>query len=127
VKGTYFYLIFIKSMTTMVRKSSLLVAAMTLVAAFGITAQSAHAATKVYPFIVRGTITDFDEAGKTFNIDVTKAEPKRASEDLDGDNVEFVIASGAKVVKQANGKDKPVTYHNLAIGQEIAFKGFKAG
>ena len=109
----------------MFRKGSLLVAAVALLGAVGFSAQSAHAATKVYPIVVRGIVTDFDEGGKTFKLDVTKAEPKRAEADLDSGNVEFTLNSNVKVVKNANGKDKPVTYHNLAIGQEIAFKGFK--
>src|SRR5436190_6523253 len=112
-------------MNTMFRKSLLLVAAVALLGAVGAVAPAAHAATTVYAFTARGIITDFDEGGKTIKVDVTKAEPKRASSDLNSNNTEFVITSGVKVVKNANGKDKPVTYHNLAIGQEVAFKGVK--
>lgn len=109
----------------MFRKSSLLVAAVALLGAVGAVAPAAHASTNVYAFTAKGTISDFDEGGKTIKVDVTKVDQKRASADLNGNNTQFVIASNAKVVKNTNGKDKAVTYHNLAIGQEVAFKGFK--
>jgi hypothetical protein len=74
-----------------------------------------------YKFTARGVITQFDEANKTIKVDVTKA-PGKAFDDLEGQNKEFTVGS-AKVYSLLNGKDKRVTYHNLAVGQEIGFKG----
>lgn len=80
-------------------------------------------ASSVYNFTARGVVTAFDNAGKTVKVDVTKVDGK-GKEDLEGNTTEFTVGS-AKTMKMVNGKDKRVTYHNLEIGQEIAFKGTK--
>ncbi len=84
---------------------------------------SAQASSNVYNFSARGIITAFDEGGKTVQVDVTKVDGKGKT-DLEGNSTQFVVGS-AKVLKVVNSKDKSVTYHNLSIGQEIAFKGVK--
>lgn len=86
---------------------------------------AAHAASSnKYSFVARGTITDVDEANKTFKMDVTKVDGKQtAKNDLEGKNIEFTVSSATKVVKVASGKDTRSTYHNLAIGQEVGVKG----
>lgn len=103
-------------------RSGLVVAVVALVAGVALH-QNAQAASNVYSFVARGIITDFDEGGKTIKVDVTKVDGKGKS-DLEGNNTEFVIGS-AKVFKVASGKDTRATYHKLAIGQEIGFKGVK--
>jgi hypothetical protein len=97
-----------------------------LVAVLGLTvwATAAQAASSnKFSFVARGIITDVDESNKTFKMDVTKVDGKRAKEDLEGKNVEFTVGSPVKVVKVAGGKDKAGTYHNFAIGQEVGVKG----
>ncbi len=85
---------------------------------------SAHAANSVYSFVARGIITDVDQANKTIKVDVTKVDGKGKA-DLEGNNTEFVLTSTTKVLRVMNGRDKGVTYKNLAIGQEVGFKGVK--
>lgn len=90
----------------------------------GLYVYSTQAASAVYSFVARGTITQFDEKNKTIKVEVTKVTGK-GKDDLEGNTTEFVIDSSAKVLKVASGKDTRVTYHNLALGQEIGFKGVK--
>lgn len=80
-----------------------------------------QAASSIYSFTARGTITSVDESNKTIKVSVEKAEGK-GKEDLEGSSRELKVGT-AKVFKSVNGKDKRGTYHNLAIGQEIGFKG----
>lgn len=92
-----------------------------LLAAGLLVVPSAQAAGIKYSFVARGTITDVDEAAKTIKVDVEKVDG-RGKGDMEGENIEFQVGA-AKVVKVASGKDKPVTYHNLAIGQQVGMKG----
>lgn len=96
-----------------------LVAAVVLAA--GLLWFKAQAASIKYSFIARGVITDVDEGSKTIKVDVTKAEG-RGKDDMEGENIEM-ITNKAKVYKVVNAKDKRVTYHTLAMGQEIGIKG----
>lgn len=74
-----------------------------------------------YSFTARGIITSVDEANKTIDVDITKATGK-GKDDLEGTNIEIVVEK-AKVVKVISSKDKRVTYHNFAVGQEVGLKG----
>lgn len=85
---------------------------------------TAHAANNVYSFIARGVITDFDNNAGTAKIDITKVDGKGKA-DLEGNNTEFIVKNAATVYKRSAGKDKRVTYHNLALGQEVGIKGVK--
>lgn len=98
----------------------LVLALITLINAGVFTTGTRAGGTK-YIFTARGVITQFDEANKTIKVDITKAEGKNKS-DLEGTNREFIVKN-AKVVKQVNGKDVRVTYHNFVIGQEVGVKG----
>lgn len=99
------------------------VAAIALVASIAVPT-TAHAANSVYSFIARGVITDFDNNAGTAKIDITKVDGK-GKQDLEGNNTEFIVKNAATVYKRSAGKDKRVTYHNLAIGQEVGIKGVK--
>jgi hypothetical protein len=74
-----------------------------------------------YKFTARGVVTEVDVEGKNLKVNVTHISGKGA-DDLKGINQLF-YASSAKVYKQVSGKDKRVTFRNLAVGQEIGFKG----
>lgn len=98
--------------------------ALAIIAAAGVAVWgpgSLAAGTK-FSFTARGVVTGVDLANKSIEVDVTKAVPTNAKEAMEGENIEFKIGS-AKIVKVANGLDKPVTYKNFAIGQEIGMKG----
>jgi hypothetical protein len=97
--------------------------ALVLVAGVSVSPQ-ADAATDVYKFVARGIITDFDEAEGTANIDITKVDGKGKS-DLEGNNTEFIVKDASTIYKRSGGKDKRVTYNNLAVGQEVGVKGVK--
>lgn len=83
---------------------------------------SLAAADTKFTFTARGIVTGVDLANKTFEMDVTKAVPATAKETMEGENIEFKVGS-AKVVKVFSGLDKPVTYKNIQIGQELGIKG----
>lgn len=108
------------STTSLGLKSGLLLALLV----GGLYVYSTQAASAVYSFVARGTISQFDETNKTIKVAVTKVDGK-GKDDLEGNTTEFIIDSTAKVLKVASGKDARVTYHNLALGQEVAFKGVK--
>ena len=99
------------------------VAAVAMVAVVAIPS-TANAATSVYSFVARGVITDFDNNEGTASIDITKVDGK-GKQDLEGNNTEFIVKNASTVYKRSAGKDKRVTYHNLAIGQEVGVKGVK--
>src|SRR5688572_9866183 len=95
-------------------------AALAIIAAAGVAVWgpgSLAAGTK-FNFTARGIVTGVDLANKSIEVDVTKAVPPTAAETLEGENIEFKIGT-AKVVKVASAKDKPVTYKNIQIGQEL--------
>lgn len=81
-----------------------------------------RAAGAKYSFTARVVVTSVDQADKSFEADVIKAIPTKAKDDLEGTNREFKVGT-AKVVKVMNGIDKPVTYKNIQIGQELGIKG----
>lgn len=110
-------------MKNLIIRTSMVVAALALFVAPS-TVPSAHAASTVYSFIARGIVTDFDNTNGTVKIDVTKVANKGKS-DLEGNNTEFIVKNAKTVYKVVQGKDKRVTYHNLAIGQEVGIKGVK--
>lgn len=81
-----------------------------------------RAATDRYKFIARGIVTSVDQVNGTVKVDVNKATPAKAKDDLEGKNKEFVVDE-AKTYLNTAGKDKRVTYKNIKIGQEIGMKG----
>lgn len=93
-----------------------------VIAAVAIWGTGSRAAGAKYTFTARVIVTSVDQANKSFKADVKKATPTKAKDDLEGTNREFK-AGTAKVVKVANGIDKPVTYKNIQIGQELGIKG----
>jgi len=98
--------------------------AVAALAAVGVVAggQDSSAAAVKFTFTARGIVTGVDLANKTIELDVTKAVPTKAKDAMEGENIEFKVGT-AKVVKVMNGKDKPVTYKNIQIGQELGIKG----
>lgn len=84
--------------------------------------QSSAAGTKYTIASARGVVTAVDTVNKTVKVDFTKATPNKAKDDLEGNNRELKVGD-AKVYKVVSGKDKRVTWKNLAIGQEIGIKG----
>ncbi|MDA1169146.1 MAG: hypothetical protein O3A36_02300 [bacterium] len=110
-------------MKQLISLSSMAVAVFALVASAALPS-SAHAATNVYSFIARGIVTDFDVNAGTAKIDITKVAGK-GKLDLVGNNTEFIVKNASTVYKRVAGKDKRVTYRNLAIGQEVGIKGVK--
>lgn len=112
-------------MTTNLRFGSFMAGTALAIAAVAFLASSAHAASTVYAFTARGTITDDHESDKTIKVDITKVDGKaQAKTDLNGENKEFKVGT-AKVLRVVQGKDKSATYKTLAMGQEISFKGVK--
>lgn len=92
------------------------------VAALAMWGPSGKAANVKYTFTARGVVTDVDLANKSIKVDVTKAVPAKAKDDIEGNNREFKVGD-AKVYKVVSGKDQRVTYKNFVIGQEIGMKG----
>lgn len=94
-----------------------------VIAALVIWGQNSSAAGVKYTITAaRGVVTAVDTVNKTVKVDFTKAKPNKAKDDLEGNNRELKVGE-AKVVKVVGGKDKRVTWKNLAIGQEIGVKG----
>ncbi len=110
-------------MTKLITRIGMVMAALALVVV-PVSVQRAYAASTVYAFIARGIVTDFDNTNGTVNLDITKVANK-GKQDLEGNNTQFIVKNANPVYKIVNGKDKRVTYHNLAIGQEVGIKGVK--
>lgn len=125
-KALYYKDIFIINffvMNHLISRTGMLAAAFALIFSAGATS-SVHASTVVYSFVARGIVTDFDNSAGTAKIDITKVQNK-GKQDLLDNNTEFIVKNAKTVYKVVNGKDKRVTYHNLAIGQEVGIKGVK--
>ena len=99
------------------------VMALAVVALFA-TTLDAQAADNRYAFIARGIITSIDRNAGTVELDVTKAVPAKAKDDLEGENKEFIV-DDAKFYSYSNAtkKDTRVTMGALKVGQEIGIKG----
>ncbi len=69
-------------------------------------------------------VTDFDNSAGTAKIDISKVADK-GKQDLVDNNTEFIVKNATTVYKVVAGKDVRVTYHNLAVGQEVGIKGVK--
>lgn len=96
------------------------IGAAVLVAAVALYAAFSYASGDRYKFVARGVITAIDN--QWIKVSVTHITGK-GEDDLKGVNREFKIVTSTKYYKQVSGKDKRVTVKNLAVGQEIGFKG----
>lgn len=74
-----------------------------------------------YSFVARGIITEIED-DKSLHISVSHITGK-GEDDLKGVNRVFRTVSSTKYYKVSAGKDKPVKVTNLAVGQEVGFKG----
>ncbi|MEK7500310.1 MAG: hypothetical protein AAB649_06970 [Patescibacteria group bacterium] len=111
------------TMKQLISLSTMAVAAIALVASAALPSP-ADASSNVYSFTARGVVTDFDNTAGTAKIDISKVADKGRL-DLVDNNTEFIVKNATTVYKVVAGKDKRVTYHNLAVGQEVGIKGVK--
>ena len=81
----------------------------------------AHASGDRYSFTGRGVITQVND-DKSLDVTVSEVSAK-GKDDLRGVNKTFKTVTSSKYYKVVNGKDRRVSVHNLAAGQEIGFKG----
>lgn len=95
------------------------IAGLILLALYGL---QSKAASDRYVFTARGVVTARDTDLKTLNISVTHLDTEKAKDDLLGVNQVFYTPTG-KFYKNAAGKDQRITFTNIAIGQEVGFKG----
>lgn len=103
-------------------KALVVVGGLLLAAATSFALWSSVEAANRYSFTARGIVTGLDTNNLDITVDVAKA-PGKAQDDLESKITEFDVIKTVKVVKQVNGKDKPVTLSHATVGKEIAFKG----
>ena len=92
-----------------------------IIAAVVLYAGFSRAAGDRYKFVARGVIT-FINDDNSLDVSVTHVTGK-GEDDLKGAKRTFKTVSTTKYYKVASGKDKRITRRNLAVGQEIGFKG----
>lgn len=97
------------------------IAGVIVIAAVALYAGFSSAAGDRYSFTARGVIT-FINDDNSIDVSVTHVSGK-GEDDLKGAKRAFKTVSTTKYYKVVSGKDKRVTRSNLAVGQEIGFKG----
>lgn len=95
--------------------AAVLVVAVALIGAF------TKAADDRYRFVARGVITEIED-DKSLHISISHITGNGV-DDLRGVNRLFKTVSTTKYYKVSAGKDKPVKVTNVAVGQEVGFKG----